>query len=467
MWIPETKCSAAEPDIAMSASILQRVKRFTGLDRAIGFTVLARGWSSFSGLINIILIAHFLSPAEQGYYYTFSSLVAVQIVFELGFSFVIQQLASHERAHLSISETGDISGPEVAHGRLASVLQKSLRWYSVAAALLLGGLLSAGFYFFSTHHQAGRHVAWQVPWIVSSIAATLTFQIDPLFAFLEGCGYVPQIAKARFFQAISGGLLAWFALAARHGLFAPGFNILGQAAAGIIVLLAYRRMLLKLLRYSPGNNRIAWLREVWQFQWRIAVSWISGYFIFQLFTPILFAYAGAATAGRMGMSLSIGTAISSVGISWISTKSAPFGALISRKQFQLLDSVFFRTFAQSWIVCIALCSLAWLTAYFLCYNHLPIANRILSPLSFGLLLLTIASNHIVFAEAIYLRAHKQEKFLAISVCTALLMAPSTYFLGRAFGATGMMAGYLVINIVIGLGWGTSTFIKNRRVWHAA
>jgi hypothetical protein len=70
-----------------------------GIDKAIGFTILARGWGSLAGLITVALIARFLSPAEQGYYYTFGSLLALQIVFELGFSFVILQMASHERAH--------------------------------------------------------------------------------------------------------------------------------------------------------------------------------------------------------------------------------------------------------------------------------------------------------------------------------------------------------------------------------
>src|ERR1700758_2899807 len=88
-----------------------------GLDRAVGFTVLARFWGSTAGLVTVLLIARFLSPGEQGYYYTFGSLVALQIVFELGFSFVILQLASHERASLSISGDYDITGDSLAHAR--------------------------------------------------------------------------------------------------------------------------------------------------------------------------------------------------------------------------------------------------------------------------------------------------------------------------------------------------------------
>src|SRR6202040_761144 len=102
-------------------------------DRAVVFTILARGWTSLAGVGTLALIARFLSPPEQGYYYTFYSLVALQIVFELGFSVVILQTASHEAAHLTIAADGTITGPVAAHARLASVLQKSVRWYSIAA----------------------------------------------------------------------------------------------------------------------------------------------------------------------------------------------------------------------------------------------------------------------------------------------------------------------------------------------
>src|SRR6202522_4320184 len=89
------------------------IREVLGLDRAVGFTVLARFWSSAAGLVTVALIARFLSPAQQGYYYTFGSLVALQIVFELGFSFVILQMRSHERAHLAISVDGIVSGDAV------------------------------------------------------------------------------------------------------------------------------------------------------------------------------------------------------------------------------------------------------------------------------------------------------------------------------------------------------------------
>ena len=95
----------------------------------------ARLWTAFAGAVTVLMIARFLSTNEQGYYYTFFSLVALQIVFELGFSFVVLQMAAHERAQLTFTTDGDVQGDEIAHSRLASLLQKTVRWYSVASRL--------------------------------------------------------------------------------------------------------------------------------------------------------------------------------------------------------------------------------------------------------------------------------------------------------------------------------------------
>jgi O-antigen/teichoic acid export membrane protein len=76
-----------------------RFKEVLGVDRAIAYTVLSRILVILGNLVTVLLMVRFLSPVEQGYYFTLLSLVALQVVFELGFSFVILQLAAHERAH--------------------------------------------------------------------------------------------------------------------------------------------------------------------------------------------------------------------------------------------------------------------------------------------------------------------------------------------------------------------------------
>jgi len=443
-----------------------RLRHWLGLDRAIAFTVLARAWSSAAGLVTVALIARFLTGTEQGYFYTINSLVALQIIFELGFSFVILQMASHERAHLTVDPLGNISGDRVAHARLASVLQKAIRWYALAALLFLVVLLPAGMHFFSTHQRPGVQVAYVMPWLAAVVAAAINLQVNPVLSFFEGWGDVAPVARSRFFQALAGSSLAWAALATHHGLYAPALTILGQALAGLVWIGSRRKTLLQLLKHQPGEHRIPWMKEVWSFQWRIALSWIAGYFIFQIFTPVLFAYSGPVAAGQMGMSLNIVGALSAVALSWINTKAAPFGTMISRREFAKLDQVFFRALYQSLAVCAAGGLAIWIACLFLNTTGSPFASRMLAPFAFGLLLLSAVINHVWYSEAIYIRAHKQEKYLGVSVGIAILVSLTAFVLGKHFGSMGMAAGYLAVSVVVGFGFGTPIFLKYRRLWHA-
>jgi O-antigen/teichoic acid export membrane protein len=447
-------------------STRQWLRHHLGLDRAIFFTILGRGWASLAGLVTVALIARCLSPAEQGYYYTFGSLIALQIVFELGFSFVILQMASHERAHLSISAGYQITGDPIAHDRLASVLQKTVRWYSAAAAFLVVLLAFAGSHFFSAHQQNALPVAWRLPWYFAAVAASFTFQLDPILSFMEGCGYVARIARLRFVQAATGSVLAWTSLLVHHGLFAPAMIIVGNAAVAAIWLYRQRALLLPLMRHNPGQHRIRWAQEVWPFQWRIAISWLCGYFIYQLYNPVLFAYHGPIAAGQMGMSLSLVGALLSISIAWINTKAAPFGTLIARKEYAQLDRLFFRSLWQCIGVCTVGCIAIWLGVFYLHWIGSPFARRLLDPLPLAFLLGTAPTTAITFAEASYLRAHKQEKFLFNSILGAILVGSSTFILGKYYGAQGVALGSFVISLLVGLPLGTYTFIKHRRILHA-
>jgi hypothetical protein len=429
--------------------------------------VTGRFWQGIAGIITVLLIARFLTPNEQGYYYTFSSLVALQVVFELGFSFVVMQLAAHERAQLTFLPDGRVVGDAVAHSRLASVLQLSVRWYSLAGMLMAVAILPTGMYFFGTHQNSGAVVAWRVPWCLLVVAAMLAFQIDPVFSFLEGCGYIAQVAHRRLIQAVLGSLLAWTALATHHGLFSPAMVILGQVTVGLVFLFYSHvgRLLKNLLIYRVGENYVGWRSEIWQFQWRIALSTLSGYFIFNVFNPLLFAYQGPIAAGRMGLSLTVSGAVGVVAMAWMNTKASPFGNLVARNEIDTLDRLFFRTLWQSTILC-AIGTVVLFVFFIAGSSSYPkLAARFLTPWAFGLLLLTVVINQVIFSEALYLRAHKQEPFLGPSVAGAFITFGTSWVLAKFWGANAVALGSFLTTALIGLPWGTYIFVTMRRQWH--
>ena len=195
------------------------------------------------------------------------------------------------------------------------------------------------------------------------------------------------------------------------------------------------------------------------------MSWISGYFMFQLFNPVLFAIEGPKVAGQMGMTLSALNGISSLSMSWISTKVPLYSTLIANKTYEKLDYIFNKTFKQLSTVSLLLIMGFITFIYLLNILELPLANRFLDAIPLILLCLVTTVNLFVFAWATYLRCHKKEPFLVYSVAMGLLCAISTLLLGKHFGLMGIIVGYSTLSIIFGFPWAYYIFRTKKREWH--
>ena len=441
-----------------------RFAKFCGIDRAVMLYIFGRAWSTVAVPVTLFLVGTFLSGEEQGFYYTFGNILSLQIFFELGLVIVILQFASHEKAHLEWTPKWTLKGDSAAKSRLTSLMVMTLRWYSVAALLSVIFILPAGLYFFGVH-QGGAHVTWKVPWMWMSIVTAFALCVSPIFAVLEGCGLVADVAGIRLSQAIVSNAVLWFALSKHWGLFAAPMFATASLCCGIAWLaIKYRAFLIDMLHTRRDGPKIAWLVEIWPMQWRIALSWLSGYFIFQLFNPVLFAYQGSVEAGRMGMSLAVMQGLSSLAIIWVYTKIPLFGHLIAKQEYAELDRMFFVSLRRSVIVACLVGMMFCLGVFGLKAIHHPLSQRILDPLPFLLLTVVTIIGTVVQSMACYLRAHKQEPYLMPSLLGGLLIGGSTYVLGRYFGASAIVIGYLAMTIIL-LPWNVWIFIGKRREWH--
>jgi hypothetical protein len=320
-----------------------------------------------------------------------------------------------------------------------------------------------GWISFSRHAEpASSLVAWQGPWFAAVAASMAGLWCVPFYSFVEGCGEVRAVAAMRMRQAVAASALAWMALLLHHGLYAPAFAIAGYVGVGLFFLASRRSLLAGLLNHQARESAIHWSREVWPFQWRIAVSWMCSYFTVQVFIPVLFALRGPVDAGQMGMSLSVTGYMTILALAWSSTKATPFGRMIARREFLGLDRLFQRTLVQSIaafvVIALAAC---WLCAL------LPalaprLAARMVSPQLFAVLVVAAGANCIVQSLAMLLRSFKNEPFLAQSLVVALLTLLLAALTAPRWGNTGAAFSYLVATAIIGLPFAWGIFARARR-----
>lgn len=440
-----------------------------GIDKSIFFTSSSSIIGAVGSVVSVLLVVKYLTNVEQGYYYTFGSIVAIQIFFELGLNGIITQYVAHEASNLVWEGNHYLEGNSRFKSRLSSLLHFSVKWYLFFAIFLLITLIIVGFLFFNKYEIKSGNVSWILPWILLAIGTVINLIVSPIVAFLQGLGKVKEMAKIQLIIVISRLLIIWIGLILGLRLYVLGLSSLITVILLFLLIFAnYRKTLINIWNVEVVD-KVNYRSEIFPFQWKIALSWISGYFIFQLFNPVLFATEGAIVAGQMGMTLAALNGILSLSIAWMTTKIPLFSGLIAQKDYIKLDNIFDKTLKQSAFMNFAALTFLFLLIFLFRYFRIELSgkllgDRFLNYIPLLLMMLPVFLNQFVASWATYLRCHKQEPFLLNSIVGGVLCALSTILLGRYLGVIGITLGYSLITFLM-LPWGYYIFKTKKKKWH--
>lgn len=433
-------------------------------DRAALYGLAAKIFQGVAGLITAILVLRYFSPAVQGFYYTFANVLALQIFLELGLSAVVTTFAAHEWAKLSLDSAGAIRGDQRALSRLRSLTRKVIRWYLIGAVLLSVLLIVVGLWFFSSRDDVGA-VTWRYPWIAMCLLTVVNFMLTPIWALLTGCGQLVTLNAFRMVDIFIRYGVLWICIALGASLWsAVGASAVSTVVGCGFLAIRYRRFF-GALTETAANGDFNWLKELAPLQFRIAVSWISGYFAFSLFAPSMFYFHGAEDAGRMGMTWAFIGGLSGIAGSWLQVQTPKFSMMVARTEFPALDLAAWRT-ALIGIAVFSVGGAFGLGALLLLDMYRPdLASRFIPLGPIMVFLIAEVLHQVSMVQSTYLRAFKREPFLGVSVTSGLVIGSGTLLLTPGFGAYGPAVSYLA-GVVIALIWGTFTFVRCRKQWTA-
>lgn len=436
-----------------------------GLDKSIVYSSGSRIVQALGGLFSVFFISKYLSDTEQGFYFTFASIIALQVFFELGLTNIITQYVAHEMSKLKWEDNGfRIIEDHFYKSRLASLLRFCFKWYSFLSFLLFFVLNFVGYIFFSTFEDKSLDISWEIPWALVVIGTIAKLFQSPFMSFLKGLGKVEQMSEISFWQQLIILISTCVGLMLGWGLYVMG---VGYVLSVVVwFLYVFKSDLFQIfldLKRTKITARVNYKKEIFPFQWKISLSWISGYFIFQLFNPVLFATEGAVVAGQMGLTLSVLNAIQAFSMSWINTKVPLYSSLIAQGKYEKLNLIFNKTLRQQTFVSFILLASMFLVIIVLDFTQLsigegPIVNRFLTGIPLILLMFTIILNNYISSWATYCRCFKKEPFLMNSIVIGLSCMSSTFTLGNYFGLWGIVIGYTFIRI-LSLFWSRNIYIN--------
>lgn len=274
--------------------------------------------NSVAGLVVAAIIISRYSEYDAGSLYALMSLVGFSFVVESGLPILVLQRASV----LTRSDDWGALDSQARFDRVAPLLCHYLKLTVLIAAFVLGVLFPAGFLL---PFEVSGGVAI---WFWCCVAVAVVLPLSTTLNFLEGLGYLNQIATLRFTQAVVGQsvfiLMLWFG----QGVASVPAQLSAAVAVGIVGLWhGLSGIQLKAIGsrqcHKNGIDFFEVCRSDWSFQWRLWVNSLSGYFSNQAWV------LGTSLTGNMALAAKVGVALQVVNAA-VGFSITPLGSRIAQ-----------------------------------------------------------------------------------------------------------------------------------------
>lgn len=433
-------------------SKLNYLKNLFGIDKDILWILINKFWSTFKGPLTIYFIIKYLSPQQQGLWYTFISLGTLSIFAELGFTIIITQFVSHEYAHLK-EENGVLVGNITNIEKIISLIRFSVKFYLkiIPAAILI--LFIVGFFYFDMKLDM-TYLAW----VMYSIIGGLTLLSSLLQAIYQGLDKVKKTQVNILIGSVFMTLFNWLLLYLHYAVWALVWgNLLGLIIMCILLYNTAPKFWNQIIKFKV-EHRYLWSHEIINLQWKYAISWISGFFIFYLFVPAVYKYENPVLAGQIGVTLSIISAVNGIAYAWVFSKIPKFNMLVAHKQRNGLLTLFQKSFIRS-IVILLLFDLIFLVIVYGMGHYNFYEKRFLSLYFTFLLILSQVPNVIIGLLSVYLRSHKEEPYYILSLIGACLTTICTLIVLPYYGFTNFLYSLIITNVFFSLPMAVYIYLK--------
>jgi O-antigen/teichoic acid export membrane protein len=342
-----------------------------------------------------------------------------------------------------------LEGDEIPLKRVLSLLKQTINWYVVIAVIFSIIIIPVGLVFFKNNNN---NVNYIVPWILLVVFNALGLITYSFTAIMEGLNKVAEIQFMRMLQTLIGSISIWVVLLSHGKLYAAAIlAIINFLVLFFWMKIKYKNLLKQVFQFSMNDsNRVSWRKEIWPVQWKIAISWASGYIIFQSINPVLFKYQGAVEAGKMGMTNSLANIALSIGLSWVVAKTPIYGGLINKGEFNKLNSTAIKN-TQIALFVTTICSTFLVIGMLILFRWIPsYKDKILPIYALIALLINSLVSVIITSIACYLRAFKKEPLLVSSIFSAIVIAVLIFIAAKYFNAIILCYIITAFNLIVGL-----------------
>ncbi len=282
------------------------------------YGLLSQSIKLLSGPLSLLVLSSQLTVDELFFYFSFFSIIAFQQVIEAGLSFVIRQ-------KISSSYPEDIK-------KIYSYFCLSIVWYLAISIFIILVIGIAGIYYYDDYTG---DISWKTPWWTITVMSAIFCMFFPVQILVESCQKQVILYKARSIASVVSSVALIISLYNEFGLFSA--SILVFFSNIIIYILIYRdaREILSKFRYIKKEKHILQtFKSIRKVMFKIATTWIMGYFLWNSFSLIVYKVIDIEMAGKFALAYSLVRTGYYISGSIVNSQVTLFSNMISTGNFE-------------------------------------------------------------------------------------------------------------------------------------
>lgn len=425
----------------MSNKLTKAIKLFVNKD---SISMLTNNLISLiRGPIVMLLIPMFLTELEQGYWYTIGSLSALSTFADLGFGTLVGQFSAHEFSKLHFDKNLRYEGEKNDIERIASLYKYVLKWALCVCIVAYPIIMGAGIAVLNSH---GDMATWIIPWVIYMLAGGLSFIVRISLSFFEGCNLISKIQTNYAISAIALAGVTIGMLVGKCGLYALAIPaVISFLFNFVLMFIVFRHAIIQLLKTKVVHNH-HWGRNFLSLIWKYAISWASGYFIFQIYTPLAYIVYDPIMAGKVGITMTLIQACFTIANTFNAMFVPKINISVANREWGKAEGLCKKGLLLSMPLYVLGATIIML-GLGLGQGKIALLDRFL-PVSIAAVLIVAWFLQIpINTIATYGRAHKQEPFLIMSVLGSLFTLGTTVLFMFTLPINYLFAGFAISNIV--------------------
>lgn len=436
----------------MKPKFITYLKNTLEIDRDVFWILINKTWLAIKGPISIYFILKYLTANDQGLWYTFLSLSALSTFAELGFTSIITQFISHEFAHLT-EKNSLLIGSQTKLDRIISLIRFSIKFYSAIIPLAIGILILVGYFYFDENWKNTY-----LTWIIFSIVGGATLLSSLFQAIYQGLDKVKETQINILLGSIIMSLLNWILLYLNYSIWSLVLgNALGLVSMSFLLYFTAPQLWMQIITHKL-NSKHNWMSKIIHLQWKYAISWASGVFIFSLYVPIINKLDGSILAGKFGVTYTILTAIQGVAFSWLTAKIPKLNVFVALDNYKMVHETFTKSKFIGFFILISL-SVLFCLFLFVLQDLTMFKDRFLSLVQTILLAIYFIESYIIGSGAILIRTFKQEPYYYFSIATAIFISVNTILCLSFFSLTIALLVQVIVTAIFFIPWSHNIYIK--------